>query len=104
MTYIGSRSPDSSGSQASPTPADEDDRPQNLPVEVSVKGASASDLEKLSEGKLSEAQVNKIRLMTSLIKVMKHFENGKTCIISALVYIDRLVTKGDVIPLNSLHW
>ena len=52
---------------------------------------------------LTEERVRKIRILNSLLKLQKHLDNAKTCIISALVYIDRL-SEDDVIFDDNMHW
>jgi len=54
--------------------------------------------------KLSESQARKLRLMNSLIKIQKILDNGRICIISALVYLDKLTMAEDVIKPVDLHW
>jgi hypothetical protein len=61
---------------------------------------NASEISKTS---LTQAQVRKIRTISSLLKVMKHIENAKIWLITALVYIDRLCEKDDVIPISMLQ-
>ena len=57
----------------------------------------------IPEQQLSEEALRKLRLVDWLLKVLKHFDNGKTCIISALVYIDRLINlKDDVVCHENL--
>ena len=53
--------------------------------------------------KLSEAKARKLKLMNSLIKILKVLDNGKMCIISSLVYIDKLSMAGDIICTEQLH-
>jgi hypothetical protein len=52
---------------------------------------------------LSKVQVRKIRLISSLLKVMKYIENAKICVITALVFIDKLSETDDVIQIPELQ-
>ena len=61
-------------------------------------------IEYYSNGRLWEAQVNKIRLLNSLFKIQKFLNNPKECTISALVYLDKLHQSDDKIPSSNLNW
>mmetsp|Transcript_3402 Transcript_3402/g.2856 ORF Transcript_3402/g.2856 Transcript_3402/m.2856 type:complete len:133 (+) Transcript_3402:1-399(+) len=61
-------------------------------------------IEKYSKGRLCEDQIRKIWLLNSLLKIQSHLSNSHECMISALVYIDKLSqTDDDILSCNS-NW
>jgi len=57
-----------------------------------------------SYAQLSEAQIRRIRLMNSLLMLRKHLKNYKECMISSLVYLDKLTQLDDEISSQNLNW
>ena len=52
---------------------------------------------------LDQKKASKLRLMNSLIKILRILENGKQLIIWALVYLDKLTISGEIIQPADIH-
>lgn len=61
-------------------------------------------IQAFSQGKLSEAQILRIRLLNSLLMLRKHLVNYKECMISSLVYLDKLSQTDEETSSQSLNW
>lgn len=61
-------------------------------------------IQQYSSEKLTQPQIRRIRLLNSLLMLRKHLLNYKECMISSLVYLDKLYQVDDDISSESLNW